>query len=150
VSSLDVSIQAGVISLLEDLQSKLGVSYLFVAHNLSVVRHIADRIAVMYLGRIVEIGDVEHVFRQPRHPYTRALLSAVPIPDPALERGKARIILTGDIPSATKTVGGCRFRTRCPKYKTLSVAQQVRCDDEDPGLTGDGVTDIASACHYPS
>jgi oligopeptide/dipeptide ABC transporter ATP-binding protein len=150
VSSLDVSIQAGVIGLLEDLQAKLGVSFLFVAHNLSVVRHIADRVAVMYLGRIVEIGDVERVFTQPRHPYTRALLSAVPIPDPALERSKTRIILTGEQPSSTKVTGGCRFRTRCPTYKTLTVEQQTRCDDDDPGLTGDGVTDVVSACHYPS
>jgi peptide/nickel transport system ATP-binding protein len=149
VSSLDVSIQAGVIGLLEDLQSKLGVSYLFVAHNLSVVRHIADRVAVMYLGRIVELGDVERIFTHPRHPYTRALLSAVPIPDPALERKKTRIILTGDPPSATQTIRGCRFRTRCPKYKTLNVEQQTRCDEDDPGLTGDGVTDVVSACHYP-
>jgi oligopeptide/dipeptide ABC transporter ATP-binding protein len=150
VSSLDVSIQAGVINLLEDLQSQLGVSFLFVAHNLSVVRHIADRIAVMYLGRIVEIGDVERIFAHPRHPYTRALLSAVPIPDPMLERGKTRIILTGDIPSATTAIGGCRFRTRCPTYKTLTDEQGKRCADEDPGLTGDGVTDVASACHYPA
>jgi peptide/nickel transport system ATP-binding protein len=149
VSSLDVSIQAGVIGLLEDLQSKLGVSYLFVAHNLSVVRHIADRVAVMYLGRIVELGDVERIFTHPRHPYTRALLSAVPIPDPALERKKTRIILTGDPPSATQTIRGCRFRTRCPKYKTLNVEQQTRCDEDDPSLTGDGVTDVVSACHYP-
>ncbi len=122
---------------------------MFVAHNLSVVRHIADRIAVMYLGRIVELGDVERVFTHPRHPYTRALLSAVPIPDPALERKKTRIVLTGDPPSATTTIRGCRFRTRCPRYKTLTVEQQTRCDDDDPSLTEDGVTGVASACHYP-
>ena len=119
VSSLDVSIQAGVINLLEDLQAKLGVSYLFVAHNLSVVRHIADRIAVMYLGRIVEIGEVERVFTHPRHPYTRALLSAVPIPDPKLERGKSRILLSGDLPSCD---GDAR---RLPLPGALSDLQNV-------------------------
>jgi oligopeptide/dipeptide ABC transporter ATP-binding protein len=150
VSSLDVSIQAGVINLLEDLQAKLGVSYLFVAHNLSVVRHIADRVAVMYLGRIVELGEVEQVFTAPQHPYTRALLSAVPIPDPEIERAKARIVLTGETPSAATTIDGCRFRTRCPTYRTLSDAQRMRCEKQDPALAGDGVTDVRSACHYPS
>ena len=150
VSSLDVSIQAGVINLLEDLQAKLGLSYLFVAHNLSVVRHIADRIAVMYLGRIVELGDVERVFTRPSHPYTRALLSAVPIPDPKLERGKARILLSGEQPRAGATIGGCRFRTRCPTYETLADAERARCDHDEPELSRRGVTDVASACHYPS
>jgi peptide/nickel transport system ATP-binding protein len=149
VSSLDVSIQAGVINLLEDLQSKLGVSYLFVAHNLSVVRHVADRIAIMYLGRIVEIGDVERIFSHPRHPYTRALLSAVPIPDPEIERAKTRVLLKGDIPSAKMAIVGCRFRTRCPTYRVLGSEQQARCERDDPVLTSDGVTDAASACHYP-
>jgi oligopeptide/dipeptide ABC transporter ATP-binding protein len=149
VSSLDVSIQAGVINLLEDLQAKLGVAYLFVAHNLSVVRHIADRIAVMYLGRIVEIGEVERIFGHPRHPYTRALLSAVPIPDPELERHKQRVLLKGDIPSAKTAMAGCRFRTRCPTYRSLGIEQE-RCERDDPALTRDGVTDAASACHYPS
>ena len=150
VSSLDVSIQAGVINLLEDLQAKLGVAYLFVAHNLSVVRHIADRIAIMYLGRIVEIGDVERVFDHPRHPYTRALLSAAPIPDPRIERNKTRVLLTGDIPSAKTTISGCRFRTRCPTYKTLGTGQQVRCEREDPPLASTDVTGSESACHYPA
>jgi peptide/nickel transport system ATP-binding protein len=150
VSSLDVSIQAGVINLLEDLQAKLGVSYLFVAHNLSVVRHIADRIAVMYMGRIVELGEVEHVFTHPRHPYTSALLSAVPIPDPRLERAKQRTLLSGDLPSATERLEGCRFRTRCPRYKQLTDTQQLRCEREDPALAARGVTDVESACHYPA
>jgi oligopeptide/dipeptide ABC transporter ATP-binding protein len=150
VSSLDVSIQAGVINLLEDLQAKLGVSYLFVAHNLSVVRHIADRIAVMYLGRIVEIGEVERVFMHPTHPYTRALLSAVPIPDPKLERDKTRILLSGDLPTATAKIAGCRFRTRCPTYKTLSESQRARCENDEPALAPVGVTSVESACHYPS
>jgi oligopeptide/dipeptide ABC transporter ATP-binding protein len=151
VSSLDVSIQAGVINLLEDLQSKLSVSFLFVSHNLSVVRHIATRVAVMYLGRIVEIGAVERIFAAPHHPYTRALLSAVPIPDPGVERSKPRLLLSGDLPSATTALGGCRFRTRCPTYKTrLDENERRRCDDEDPELRGDGVTDGAHACHYPT
>jgi peptide/nickel transport system ATP-binding protein len=150
VSSLDVSIQAGIINLLEELQAKLGVSYLFVAHNLAVVRHIAHRIAVMYLGRIVEIGDVEQVFERPRHPYTRALLSAVPIPDPEVERAKQRVLLTGDIPSARTKLFGCRFRSRCPTYRALHPEQQARCERDDPALTGGGVTDSASACHYPA
>jgi peptide/nickel transport system ATP-binding protein len=149
VSSLDVSIQASVINLLEDLQAKLGVSYLFVSHALSVVRHMADRIAIMYLGRIVEIGEVEQVFARPSHPYTLALLSAVPIPDPNLERAKTRTVLTGDIPSAKTVIDGCRFRTRCPTFNTLRDRARVRCTDEDPMLTGDGVTDVARACHYP-
>jgi peptide/nickel transport system ATP-binding protein len=150
VSALDVSIQAGIINLLEDLQAKLGVSYLFVSHALSVVRHIADRVAIMYLGKIVEIGEVEEVFTRPGHPYTRALLSAVPIPDPALERGKQRIVLRGEIPSASKPISGCRFRTRCPTYRELSELEQQRCDADEPELTRHGVTDLASACHYPS
>jgi peptide/nickel transport system ATP-binding protein len=150
VSSLDVSIQAGVINLLEDLQAKLGVSFLFVAHNLSVVRHIADRVAVMYLGRIVEIGDVEPVFDHPSHPYTRALLSAVPVPDPEVERNKTRILLKGDVPSAKTAIVGCRFRTRCPTYRALDSEQQQRCQSDDPALEPRGVTDSASACHYPA
>jgi len=149
VSALDVSIQAGIINLLEDLQAKLGVSYLIVAHNLSVVRHIADRIAVMYLGRIVEIGEVEEVFRHPRHPYTHALLSAVPIPDPERERNKTRVLLQGDTPSATAEVQGCRFRARCPRYKALDPGERADCDTVDPELTGDGVTDLQNACHHP-
>jgi peptide/nickel transport system ATP-binding protein len=149
VSSLDVSIQAGVINLLEDLQAKLGVAYLFVAHNLSVVRHIADRIAIMYLGRIVEIGDVERVFGHPRHPYTRALLSAAPIPDPQIERKKTRVLLRGDMPSAKAAIAGCRFRTRCPTYRALDTERQERCERDDPALKSAVVTDAASACHYP-
>jgi len=149
VSALDVSIQAGIINLLEDLQARLGLSYLFVAHNLSVVRHIADRIGVMYLGRIVEIGEVERVFTQPRHPYTRALLSAVPIPDPALERAKQRILLPGDTPGAAAQITGCRFRSRCPTYRRLDEHRRSRCDRDDPALTGDGMADQRYACHYP-
>jgi peptide/nickel transport system ATP-binding protein len=149
VSALDVSIQAGIINLLEDLQAKLGVSYLIVAHNLSVVRHIADRIAVMYLGRIIEIGEVEQVFTRPRHPYTHALLSAVPIPDPEREHNKTRVLLQGDTPSPAAIPSGCRFRTRCPVYKTLEASRRERCDRVDPELAGNGVTAAACACHYP-
>ena len=150
VSALDVSIQAGVINLLDELKAKLGLSYLFVAHDLSVVRHIADRVAVMYLGRIVEIGDVEEVFTKPEHPYTQALLSAIPVPDPGLERSRQRILLSGDLPSPANPPSGCRFRTRCPLYKLLDEEKRVLCDTVDPVLEkAPGATDLLTACHYP-
>ena len=134
VSALDVSIQAGVINLLEDLKNKLGVAYLFVAHNLSVVRHISSRVAVMYLGRIVESGDTEDVFEHPLHPYTQALISAVPVPDPKAERTRQRIVLEGEVPSPTETFEGCPFMGRCPLMPKLSAEQQARCRGERPAL----------------
>jgi peptide/nickel transport system ATP-binding protein len=147
VSALDVSIQAGVINLLDELKAKLGLSYLFVAHDLSVVRHIADRVAVMYLGRIVEHGDVDAVFDDPRHPYTQALLSAIPLPDPLKERTRERILLTGDLPSPTDDSPGCRFRGRCPLYQTLDQDDRQRCHDVTPPLSGqEGFH--TNACHY--
>jgi peptide/nickel transport system ATP-binding protein len=148
VSALDVSIQAGVINLLNELKAKLGLSYLFVAHDLSVVRHVCDRVAVMYLGRIVEIGAVDEVFDTPQHPYTQALLSAIPVPDPVVERTRQRIILYGDLPSPTDLLTGCRFVSRCPLHLTLDVGQRARCTGETPELTGRGDTDQRNACHF--
>ncbi|MDQ1516646.1 MAG: glutathione transport system ATP-binding protein [Actinomycetota bacterium] len=147
VSALDVSIRAGVINLLEQLREKLSLSYLFVAHDLSVVRHIANRVAVMYLGRIVEIGDVNKVFETPAHPYTQALLSAIPLPDPRKERERRRVVLEGDLPSPADPPSGCRFRTRCPLFATLAPDKAQRCIDEEPAVASQG-PDHGAACHY--
>jgi peptide/nickel transport system ATP-binding protein len=152
VSALDVSIQAGVVNLLEGLQVRLGLAMLFVAHDLAVVRHIADRVAVMYLGKIVEIGPVDAVYDAPQHPYTQALLSAIPIPDPAKERARERILLTGDLPSPADVPSGCRFRTRCFRYAALPSELQSRCDQEEPARERRDESGHAagheSACHY--
>jgi peptide/nickel transport system ATP-binding protein len=155
VSALDVSIQAGVLNLLDELKVRLGLAYLFVAHDLSVVRHIADRVAVMYLGKIVEIGGVDEVFAAPHHPYTQALLSAIPVPDPEVERRRERVLLQGDLPSPADPPSGCRFRTRCPLFLTLDDGRQKLCIEQEPprdaALPSDPGTSIADhevACHW--
>src|SRR5919109_3775009 len=142
VSALDVSIQAQVINLLEELQDELRLTIIFIAHDLSVVRHVCDRIAVMYLGKIVELADADALFEHPRHPYTGALLSAVPVPDPRLAKGKQRQVLGGDVPSPTNPPAACRFHTRCPK------ARDGHCNVEEPLLELKEGGNLA-ACHYP-
>lgn len=151
VSALDVSIQAGVLNLLRELRAQLGLSYLFVSHDLSVIRHVADRVSVMYLGRTVETGAVDEVFEHPLHPYTQALLSAVPVPDPKRERAREHILLPGDPPNPTEQQVGCRFRGRCPVFELLGASEKERCATEVPlplphGREGQ---DHTAACHFP-
>lgn len=148
ISALDVSIQAQVITLLEDLQRELGLTYLFIAHDLAMVRYLCTRVAVMYLGEIVELGVTEDVYLSPRHPYTAALMSAAPIPDVSVERTRRRIILNGDIPSPVNPPQGCHFHTRCWLFEKLG--RPARCTSTPPSVTSVGPAGHVVACHYSS
>jgi oligopeptide/dipeptide ABC transporter ATP-binding protein len=153
VSALDVSIQAQILNLLEDLQEEFNLTYIFIAHDLSVVKHMSDRVAVMYLGRVVEIAPGDTLYQNPKHPYTGALLSAVPIPDPVLSAQKKRIVLEGDVPSPIDPPSGCRFHPRCPQSRAVAQREGLdgphpKCKEEDPDLLRHHVGQVA-ACHFP-
>jgi len=143
VSALDVSIQAQIINLLQDLQNEFNLTYLFIAHDLAVVRHLSDRIAVMYLGKVVETADRNDIYDRPQHPYTKALLSSIPVPDPVVERDRALISLKGEIPSPVNPPSGCRFHTRCPIARVPGI-----CSEQEPPLEPHGAMDQVAACHF--
>jgi oligopeptide transport system ATP-binding protein len=142
VSALDVSVQAQILNLLKDLQQEFGLTYVFIAHDLNVIRHISDRVLVMYLGHIVEMASRDQLYREPRHPYTGALLSAVPLPSPEAGRNREQLVLEGDVPNPINPPSGCWFHPRCPRF------HEGRCDVEEPALQPFG-HGHAAACHYP-